>query len=83
MGFPSNYVGLPIKYVPVTKSDSVDFAEGPAIGLRCDTEGTLNLVELDGTVRTAVFVHKGDNPLPCKRVNTGGTTMNIWSLHAK
>lgn len=67
-------------YVPVTKADA-DLADGPCRGLLVGTAGTANLMELDGTVRTAVPLQAGYNPLVAKQVRIGGTADNIWALY--
>jgi hypothetical protein len=68
-------------YVPVVKSDTVDFVEGPCKTLLVGTAGTANLVEADGTVRANVPLQAGYNPLSAKRVNTGGTASDIWAIY--
>lgn len=66
--------------VAVTKSNSVDIADGPSRALLVGTAGTANIVMADGTTLSNVPLQQGYNPLRVQRVNTGGTASDIWAL---
>ena len=68
------------EYAPVTKADA-DLPDGPARGLLVGTAGTANLMETGGTIRAAVPLQKGYNPLIVRQVRTGGTADDIWALY--
>jgi hypothetical protein len=79
-GIPDLGIGPARRVVPVTKADS-DLPNGVCRGLLVGTAGTANLVEFDGTVRTAVPLQAGFNPLSVLQVRTGGTASDIWALY--
>jgi hypothetical protein len=79
-GIPDLGIGPARRFVPVTKADS-DLPNGVCRGLLVGTAGTANLVEFDGTVRTAVPLQAGFNPLSVLQVRTGGTASDIWALY--
>lgn len=74
------YMGSALKYPPVTKADA-NLPDGVARGLLVGTAGTANLMEEDGTVRTAVPLIQGYNPVVVKQVMLGGTASDIWALY--
>lgn len=69
------------KIAPVTKADSTDLPDGACRALLVGTAGTANILELDGTERTAVPLQQGYNPIRIRRVKTGGTAADIWALY--
>ena len=68
-------------YVPVTKSDTVNLADGPCRALLVGTAGTANIVDIRGNVRSDVPLQQGYNYLRALRINTGGTAADIWALY--
>ena len=68
-------------YAPVIKHDTNDLPGGICRALLVGTAGTANLVQPDGTERTAVPLQAGLNQLMVLRVKTGGTAANIWALY--
>lgn len=69
------------RFAKVAKSDSVDFAGGPARALWVGTAGTANLVDLDDVLHANFPLKEGPNPIMCKRINLGGTADDIWAIH--
>ena len=82
MGFTAQYAdpntAPGVDYPKVTKADS-DLPK-PARSLVCGTPGTVNLMQLDGTVRTDYPLQQGYNPIACKQVRLGGTADDIWAI---
>lgn len=66
--------------VPVVKADS-DLTFGPCRALWVGTAGTLNIQQLDGTVRAGFPAQVGLIPVSVKQVRLGGTADNIWALY--
>ena len=67
-------------FAPVTKADS-NLAGGATRALLVGTAGDANLMQRDGTIRTAVPLVAGINYLSVLQVRTGGTASNIWALY--
>jgi len=67
-------------YAPVTKADA-DLPGGVCYALLVGTAGTANLMQPDGTTRTAVPLQAGYNPILALQVRTGGTAADIWALY--
>lgn len=65
---------------PITKSDTADVPGGSCRAVLCGTEGTANLIDATGVLRTGVPLQKGYNPIGVRRVLTGGTAANLWAL---
>lgn len=82
MGFTAQYADPStapgVVYVPVTKADT-DMA-APARALVCGTAGTVNLMQIDGTIRADFPLQQGYNPIACRQVRTGGTADDIWAI---
>ncbi|MBN9079666.1 MAG: hypothetical protein BGN87_18445 [Rhizobiales bacterium 65-79] len=68
------------KWAPVTKADA-DLPDGVCRALLVGTDGTANLMQPDGTIRTDVPLQAGYNPLFVLQVRTGGTADDIWALY--
>lgn len=68
------------KYVQVTKANA-DLPDGPCRALLAGTAGTVNLMELDGTVRTDFPLQAGYNPIVVKQVRTGGDADDLWAIY--
>ena len=69
------------KCAPVTKSDTVDLADGVCRALLVGTAGTANLIDASGATRANVPLQQGYNPLRVSRVKLSGTADNIWALY--
>lgn len=65
---------------PITPHDDNDVPDGLCLAVLVNVDCTLNIVAGNGQERTAVFFHKGWNPIAIKRVKTGedAATTNIW-----
>lgn len=68
-------------YVPVTKHDTNEFADGTCRCLWVGTAGTANLTQDDGTERVDFPPKEGPNPIRVKRVKAGGSADDIWALY--
>lgn len=55
-------------------------AFAPCRGLLVGTAGTGDVTDIGGTVRTAVPLQQGYNPIACTRV-TLGTAADVWALY--
>lgn len=69
------------KYVKITKSDTVDFADGVSRALLVGTPGTATLIDSYGNERANVPLQQGYNPLHVARIKLGGTADDIWAIY--
>ena len=70
----------PTKYVKVTKADA-DLPDGPCRALYIGTAGTLNFMEVDGTIRTDFPAKEGYLVGAFRQVRTGGDADDIWAVY--
>lgn len=67
-------------YEPVTKADA-NLPSGDCRAILVGAAGTLNLMDLDGIVRTGVPVQAGFNPIMARQIRSGGTADNVWAIY--
>ena len=68
--------GTPVKLTP---NSAADLAV-PARGIWSGTAGTINFVGEDGEMATGFPIFPGYNPITVKRLLTGGTANDLWSI---
>jgi hypothetical protein len=73
--------GPAVAVKPVTKSDTIDLADGACRALLVGTAGSATLIDADGNTSANVPLQQGYNPISVTRVKTGGTADNIWALY--
>lgn len=70
------------RWVPVTASDTLDLPDGVCRALLVGTAGAADIIDADGTARSAVPLQAGYNPGGVQRVKaTSLTAANIWALY--
>lgn len=65
---------------PVTKANA-NLPDGDCRTLIVGTAGTLNIMDLSGTVVENIPVTQGYNPIGARQVRTGGTALNIFAIY--
>lgn len=66
----------------VTKSDTVDIADGVPRGFLVGTAGSATLLDIEDNEREDVPLQQGYNPIrDIKRVMLGGTADDIWPYY--
>ena len=75
-------LGASFDYQPVTASDTVNLPGGACRSLLVGTGGAATLIAPNGSLRTAVPLQTGYNPIGALRVfSTGLTASDIWALY--
>lgn len=69
-----------MKFVKVTPSDD-PFVDGACRALWVGSEGTANIIQIDGTVASGFPLFPGLNRVAVAGIKAGGTASDIWAVY--
>ena len=79
---PEALIGPARQIVAVSASDTVNLPNGVCRGLLVGTAGAADIIDATGTLRSAVPLQAGYNPIGVQRVNlTNLAAANIWAMY--
>jgi hypothetical protein len=64
----------------VTKADAA-LPNGDCRSILVGTAGTLNIMDLSGTIVADIPVQEGYNPIGARQIRLGGTATNIFAIY--